>query len=323
MMKMRCVRSLATCAAVLLTPAFVLAQSSNYKAPRTVDGHPDLQGYWNSETFTPFERPAELKDKPFFTQEEAAEYQRKRAQQAESQPADDVHYDNTIWQSEKKGKGLSSLRTSIVIDPADGRIPPLTEEAKKRQASARRPNYDSVQNRPLAERCIIWPHEGPPMQPVGYNSNLSFVQGPGYVAITQEMIHDTRVIPLDNRPHVGAAIQEYMGDARGHWDGDTLVIETTNFTDKTAFRGSTSSLKVTERIRRIDDDTILYQATMEDPHTWTRPWTIEYQMHKTDDPVFEYACHEGNYGMQNILRAQRKMEADEAKQKALGTGTQQ
>jgi hypothetical protein len=197
----------------------------------------------------------------------------------------------------------------------------VTAEAKQRPRP--RYNYDSVQNRPLAERCIIWPHEGPPMLPVGYNSNLSFVQGPGYVAITQEMIHDTRVIPLDNRPHIGSAIRQYMGDSRGHWDGDTLVIETTNFTDKTQFRGSTAALKVTERIRRIDDDTILYQATMDDPHTWTRPWTIEYQMHKTNDPLFEYACHEGNYGMRNILAEQRTLEEQAKKGKAVDTGTRQ
>ena len=319
---MRSLRTWTAVAALVLAPAFVFAQSSNYKAPRTPDGQPDLQGYWNSETFTPFERPADLKDKAFFTPEEAAEYQKRRTEQAESQPETDVHYDNTIWQSEKQGKGLSGLRTSLVIDPADGHIPPLTAEAKQRQAARPRNNYDSVPNRPLAERCIIWPHEGPPMQPVGYNSNLSFVQGPGYVAITQEMIHDTRVIPLDGRPHVGSAIREYMGDARGHWDGDTLVIETTNFTDKTAFRGSSEHLTVTERIRRIGDDTILYQATMEDPHTWARPWTIEYEMHKTNDPIFEYACHEGNYGMRNTMLEQRHLE-EQAKKKAVDTGTKQ
>jgi hypothetical protein len=256
-----------------------------------------------------------LKDKAFYTPEEAEALEQRRLKQFQSQAADDVHYDNAIWQSERKAKGLSSLRTSIVIDPPDGRIPPLTPAAQKRQAdqaAARRANaahaYDSVQNRPLAERCIIWPHQGPPMQPVGYNSNLAFVQGPGYVVVIQEMIHDARVIPLDDRPHVGSGIRELEGDSRGHWDGDTLVIETTNFTDRTQFRGSTAALKVTERIRRTGPDTIMYQATMEDPATWTRPWTIEYPMTRTDDPIYEYACHEGNYGMQNILRAQRAAE---------------
>ncbi len=307
-------------AAALATSLVHAEPHTKWTAPRTPDGQPDLQGYWNSETYTPFERPAELKDKAFFTPEEAEAYARRRQNQFESQAADDVHYDNAIWQSEKQQKG-ASLRTSLVVDPPDGRIPPLTEEAQKRVASqqaARRANaahaYDSVQNRPLAERCIVWPHEGPPMQPVGYNSNLAFEQGPGYVVVIQEMIHNARVIPLDDatRPHVGKAIQQYYGDSRGHWEGDTLVIETTNFTDKTQFRNSTAALKVTERITRTGPDTIVYRATMEDPHTWARPWTIEYTMNRTDEPPFEYACHEGNYGMQNILRAQRAAEAKAA-----------
>jgi hypothetical protein len=289
--------------------------AKSWTAARTPDGQPDLQGYWNSQTYTPFERPAELKDKEFFTPEEAEAYAKRRQNQFEGQAADDIHYDNAIWQSERTQKG-ASLRTSLVVDPPDGRIPPMIPEAQKRQAdqaAARRANaahaYDSVQNRPLAERCIVWPHEGPPMQPVGYNSNLAFFQGPGYVVVIQEMIHNARVIPLDDgRPHVGKSIQEYYGDSRGHWDGDTLVIETTNFTDKTQFRGSTAALKVTERFRRTGPDTIDYQATMEDPHTWTRPWTIEYTMNRTNDPIYEYACHEGNYGMQNNLRAQREAE---------------
>jgi len=292
--------------------------ASNYTAPRTADGQPSLEGFWNSATYTPFERPANMKDKQYFTPEEAAEFEKTRQQAFESQAPDDIHYDNAIWQSEKTDRGLQSLRTSLVVDPLDGRVPPQIEEAVKRNAAiqaARRTMggpYDKVQNRPLAERCIVWPHEGPPMQPVGYFSNLQFVQGPGYVVVIQEMIHNARVIPLDNRPHVGSAIQQYYGDAKGHWEGDTLVVETTNFTDKTAFRGSSSSLKVTERIRRTGPETITYQATMEDPHTWAVPWTIEYSMTKTDDPIFEYGCHEGNYGMRNIMSAVRKQEADDA-----------
>ena len=302
----------------LAVPAMAQTQGS-YKAPRTPDGQPSLEGYWNSATYTPFERPANLKDKAFFTPEEAAAFEKQRQQTFESQAPDDIHYDNAIWQSERTQRGLQSLRTSLVVDPPDGRVPAQTDEAVKRNAAiqaARRTMggaYDKVQNRPLAERCIVWPHEGPPMQPVGYFSNLQFVQGPGYVVVIQEMIHNARIIPLDNRPHPGPEVQQYYGHSTGHWDGDTLVIETTNFTDKTAFRGSSASLKVTERIRRTDKDTITYQATMEDPHTWERPWTIEYQMSKTDDPIFEYACHEGNYGLRDILagaRADDKAEAE-------------
>jgi hypothetical protein len=316
----RLIRAIVIAGIVGITSAYVQAapaesgktvdQKSTYKAPRTPDGQPDLQGYWNSQTYTPFERPANLKDKAFFTQEEAEAYAKQRQTQFEGQPADAIHYDDAIWQSEKTKKS-AMLRTSLVTDPPDGHVPPLNAEGQARVAQRPRGanNYDRVQNRPLAERCIVWPHEGPPMQPVGYNSNLSFWQGPGYVVVTQEMIHNSRVIPLDTgRPHISSGIQQYYGDARGHWEGETLVVETTNFTDKTAFRNSTSALKVTERITRTSPDTIVYQATMEDPHTWDRPWTIEYTMSKTNDEIYEYACHEGNYGMQNIMRAQRAAE---------------
>ena len=332
-MRRRTLRAITIAGIVAVAAPYVSAESGRsapastdahkgWTVPRTPDGHPDFQGYWNSQTYTPFERPAELKDKAFFTPEEAEAYAKRRQTQFESQAADDIHYDNAIWQSEKTQKG-ASLRTSLVVDPPDGRVPPLIPEAQKRQdaqAAARRANaphaYDSVQNRPLAERCIVWPHEGPPMQPVGYNSNLAFFQGPGYVVVMQEMIHNARVIPVIDRQHVGAAIREYYGDSVGHWEGDTLVVETTNFTDKTQFRGSTSSLKVTERFTRTGPDTIVYRATMEDPHTWSRPWTIEYTMNKTDEQPYEYACHEGNYGMQNILRAQREAEAKAKQQKS-------
>jgi len=190
------------------------AAASKYIAPRTADGQPSLEGYWNSATYTPFERPANLKDKAFFTPEEAVAFEKQRQQAFESQAPDDIHYDNAIWQSERTSRGLQSLRTSLVIDPPDGRVPPQTEEAVNRNAAAQAARralggpYDKVQNRPLAERCIVWPHEGPPMQPVGYFSNLQFVQGPGYVVVIQEMIHNARVIPLDDRPHVGSAIQD-------------------------------------------------------------------------------------------------------------------
>jgi hypothetical protein len=312
---------------IVLVAPLTAQDKSHWKAPRTPDGQPSLEGFWNSATYTPFERPANMKDKEFFTAEEAEAFVKQRNTQFESQAPDDIHYDNAIWQSERTEKGLKSLRTSLVIDPPDGRVPPQTDEAVKRNAAitaARRTlggAYDKVQNRPLAERCIVWPHEGPPMQPVGYFSNLQFVQGPGYVVVIQEMIHNARVIPLDNRPRLGDSIQQFYGDARGHWEGNTLVVETTNFTDKTAFRGSSSALKVTERITRTDADTIVYRATMEDPHTWARPWTIEYAMSKTDDPIYEYACHEGNYGMRNIMSAVRKQEADEAAAAAFRTGS--
>jgi hypothetical protein len=218
--------------------------------------------------------------------------------------------------SEKLPKGMTTLRTSIVVDPADGRIPPLNEEGRKRnadRAAARRlvGQYDSAQARGLSERCIYWAHEGPPLMPTGYNSNLQIFQAPGEFVVIPEMMPVARVVPLDGRPHIGSAIHNLRGDSRGWWEGDTMVIQTTNFTDRTAFRQSSEHLKVTERFTMTDADTIRYQFTVDDPHTWDRPWSGEYPMKRTNDGIYEYACHEGNYGMPNILRAQR-MEEEKA-----------
>jgi hypothetical protein len=199
-------------------------------------------------------------------------------------------------------------------------------EAQQRidAAAAARRGVDpsaSVQNRGLTERCITsvnltWPHDGAPMLPEGYNSNLRITQAPGYVVIEQEMVHNARVIPLDGRPHIGAGLRQYIGDYRGRWEGATLVIESTNFGEKTPFRGSTTALKVTERITPVDADTLLYRATVEDSNTWAQSWTIEYPIVRTLEPMYEYACHEGNYGVANILRAARVAEAEEAAAKA-------
>jgi len=284
-----------------------VARHPEPSTPRTRDGRPDLQGVWTNATYTPLERPSSLSGKTALTGDEAAAYEQKRLDEENSQPADDVHYDNVIWLREKLPKALSNRRTSIVIDPADGRIPPMTPEARQRAAARAedRKNGDpsDVNNRTLTERCIIWPHVGPPMLPAGYNSNLQIVQTPGYVMIVQEMIHDVRVIPLDGRPHLPAAVRLWMGDSRGRWDGDTLVVETTNFTDRTNFRGSTSALRVVERFTRLDADTIRYQFTVDDPATWARPWTGEIDMRRFPDRLFEYACHEGNHDLEFLLQA--------------------
>ena len=291
------------------------SQSANYTPKRLIDGQPDISGNWSSATYTPLERPAELKDKAFFTPEEAAAYAQRRLDGLYAQAADNIHYDDAIWQSEKTPKGLNGLRTSLVVDPADGRIPPLLPEAQKRADAfaAERRKYPptSILSRGLTERCITsinltWSHDGAPLLPEGYNSNLRITQAPGYVVLETEMVHNARVIPLDGRPALGAGIRQYIGDYRGHWEGDTLVVVNTNFTDKTPFRGSTTALKVTERITPIDPDTLLYRATVEDPNTWARPWTIEYPIVRTLEPIYEYACHEGNYGVANILRAAGK-----------------
>ena len=173
--------------------------------------------------------------------------------------------------------------------------------------------YDGPENRGLQERCILTGAEGPPMLPEAYNSNLQILQAPGYVAILQEQIHDVRIIPLDGHPHIGPAIRQLRGDSRGHWEGQTLIVDTTNFTDRSNFRGSGEALHLVERFTRLDDDTILYQFTAEDPTTWTRPWTAEIPWTKIDGPLYEFACHEGNYGLANSLSAARAQEKAAAK----------
>ena len=290
------------------------AARAAYAPQRTVDGHPDMQGYWTNGTYTPLERPAEFANKEFLTREEAAAYAKRRDDQLRAQPRDNIHYDDAIWQSERDVKGLTSLRTSLIYDPPDGRIPPMTAEGQRR-ADARaaerklRGPADSAQARALSERCIVWPHEGPPMLPAGYFPNLQIVQGPNVFVVMQEIIHNARVISYDDRRPLGSTIRQYRGESRGRWEGDTLVVETTNFTEATQFRGSSAALKVTERFTMLDRDTIQYRFTVDDPTTWARPWSAEIPMIRTEDPIYEYACHEGNYGLPNILRAQRVADA--------------
>lgn len=196
----------------------------------------------------------------------------------------------------------------------------MTPEAVKRNAArkaARKGHeFDGPENRGLAEQCIMWGNEGPPMMPIGYNSNLQIVQGPGYVAILIEMIHEVRMIPTDNSPHLPSSIRQWLGDSRGHWEGDTLVVDTTNFTARTAFQGSSENLHVVERFRRGNADTILYQFTVDDPSTWARSWSGEIPMTRIKGPIFEYACHEGNYGIVNSLSGARAEERKQQQQVA-------
>jgi hypothetical protein len=288
---------------------------------RTPDGQPDLEGYWTNTTVVPLERPKELAGKAFFTPEEAAAYAKEQLSKPEPPgPDTDTHYNLAQYGLDKsQSKIAANLRTSLISDPPDGRVPPMTPEAIQRNAerAARRKGheFDGPENRGLGEQCIMWGNEGPPMLPIGYNSNLQIVQSPGYVAILIEMIHEVRMIPTDNSPHPPSSIRQWMGDSRGHWEGDTLVVDTTNFTDKTAFHGSTENLHVVERFRRVDADTILYQFTVDDPSTWARSWSAEIPMTRIQGPIFEYACHEGNYGIVNSLSGAR---ADEQKQLQVG-----
>jgi hypothetical protein len=302
--------------AVFVAPPGTPAVSSATGSVRTPDGQPDLGGYWSNASVTPLERPKELAGRAFYTPEEAASFTKSQiAIPEDTGPGTyaDVHYNMAQYGLDKSSLRIArNLRTSLITDPPDGQIPPMTPEGVKRNAERaalrKGHEFDGPENRGLAERCILWGNEGPPMMPVGYNSNLQIVQGRGYVAILQEMIHDVRMIPTDNSPHVPPNIRQWFGDSRGHWEGDTLVVDTTNFRPETAFHGSSENLHVVERFRRVDPDTILYQFTVDDSATWARPWSAEIPMTRIKGPVFEYACHEGNYGIVNSLNGARAEE---------------
>ena len=284
-------------ALILLSWLMVLSVSalgqSGKAIPRLADGKPDMQGYWTNQTFTPLERPAQYKGKEYFTAEEAAAFAERALEDVKDVPRGeqvksdaDIHYDDGIWLLEGYKKG-AMLRTSIITEPADGRIPPLTAEGQKRaqaRAEARKlvGPFDSAQARGLSERCIYWAHEGPPILPTGYNSNLMIVQAPGVFVTETEMMPVARAVPLDGRPKLASAIRGYRGDSRGRWDGDTMVIETTNYSEKTAWRGSSEHLKVIERLTMTSSNSIRYQFTIEDAATWTRPWSGEYEMTRID-----------------------------------------
>ena len=289
---------------------------------QTPGSHPDLQGNWTNASLTPLERPDSLAGKSVLSATEAVAWEKGRKEQTNrdrraSDPEADVAqaYNELFFD---QGSHLSrfdgSIRTSLVIDPPDGRVPALTPEAQKRQAAARaearKHPADGPESRSLAERCIFWATAGPPMLPGPYNNNYQIVQTPDYVMIMSEMIHEVRVIPLDGHKHPPSNVHLWTGDSTGHWEGDTLVVDTTNFTDKTRFRGSGEKLHVVERFRRADANTILYRFTVDDPTTFSKPWTAEVAMTKAAGPLYEYACHEGNYALTDILAGAR---ADEKK----------
>jgi len=304
-------------------PATAVKTSKTPAVPRTAEGKPDLQGFWTNATFTPLERPPELAAKEFFTEAEAAAYEKQKRLQDNSQSESDIHYDNRVWQDESYAKIVSNRRTSMIFDPPDGKIPPLTPAGQKHAAavaeSGRRRNAaESADSRNLAERCISWGNEGPPMIGSTYNANLQIVQTAAQVVISHEIIHGVRAIPLDGRPHLPPALRQLGGDSRGRWEGDTLVVDSANFNDQTNFRGppgntrqdifSSQDLHVVERFTMTDADTIVYRFTVEDPSTWTKPWSGELVMRRFAGPIFEYACHEGNYGLANILAGARMAE---------------
>jgi hypothetical protein len=315
-------------AGAIVGPGSALGQTGEtggqYVAPRTTYDQPDLQGFWTNASITPLERPEELGNKAFYTKEE---YEKALAKLKEAPTnvvnGSDVHYDLAQFGLDRgSASNVPNLRTSLIVDPPNGRIPAMKPEAQTRNAERnayrRAHMWDAAEFRGLSERCIVWGSEGPPMLPVGYNADMQIVQSQNYVAILQEMIHDVRIIPLDNRPHLDAGVQQWLGDSVGHWEGETLVVDTKNFTDQTAFRGSSANLHVVERFTRVNPDTIRYQFTVEDPDTWDQPWSGEVPMSRIEGPIFEYACHEGNYGMPNILsgvRAEERAAEEAAKKK--------
>ena len=292
------------------------AAPQTWTLQHTPDGQPDLEGYWTNTTLTPLERPAGLAGKEFFSDEEIAAIEKKAEvpRSAEEIAGTIAHYDfHQFGLDRTQTSHAVNRRTSMIVDPPDGKIPPLTPEAKDRaaeRAEARKKvgPYDGPESRPLGERCIFMATTGPPMLPPAYDANLQIMQGPGYVAILQEEIHDLRIIPLGGQPHLGPRIRQFLGDSRGRWEGNTLVVDTTNFNDKTNFRGSTENLHVIERFTRTDENTILYEFTVEDPSTWTRPWTAQLLITKIKGPIYEFACHEGNFDMFNNLSAARARE---------------
>jgi hypothetical protein len=285
--------------------------------PPALDSQRDLQGIWTNATLTPLERPRELAGKEFFTEVEAAEYEKQGRERNDADRRDSnaeadlaVGYNAAWW--DRGTRIVSTRRTSLVVDPPDGRIPPLTPEAQNKaadRAEARRLHpADGPENGSLADRCIVRGTAVPPMLPAGYNNNYQILQTPEHVVILVEMIHDARIISLDARPHLAGKIRQWLGDSRGRWEGRTLVVDTTNFTDRTNFRGSGENLRVVERFTRVDEGTLLYQFTVDDPQSFTRPWSGEIPMKKVEGPIFEYACHEGNLSMENILGVARAEE---------------
>jgi hypothetical protein len=325
---------LSASALALMFAAFAVGQakpsSKNWTVPRTPDGKPDLQGVWTNATITPMERPANLVGKATMTDAEAKAYE--KSNQEELVKQDGQSDGPLIAAAGSSGTGGYNVlfvdrgtelarvdgvkRTSLVIDPPDGRVPAITAEARQRNSAAMRQffNFDSVKTRPLSERCIIGfgSTSGPPMMPVLYNNNYQIVQTPDAVMILVEMVHDARIIRM-NGTHAAPSVRQWFGDSIGHWEGDTLVVDTTNFNDQTRFRGASENLHVVERFSRPDANTILYRVTIDDPSTFAKSWTMEFPFVSTKGPVYEYACQEGNYAMTDILGGARKADAEQGK----------
>ncbi len=320
-----CVGAAALAAAVGLWSAPAAAQDG----PRTAWGAPDLQGVWDFRTITPLERPEALGEQAFLTEEEAANLEQeviernvelagraaRRTSVTESVDRGEEGapgFYNNFW-LDRGTRTVGTRRTSLVVDPPNGRLPELSPAGRERTTARR--DYrlehpaDSWLDRSAFDRCILGFNAGPPITPGGYNQNLQVFQTPDHVVLITEMVHTVRVVPLDGRPSLPGHVRQWSGDSRGRWEGDTLVIETSHFNDQRRWRGTTRNMTLVERLTRVDGDTLAYEYTVDDPETWARPWTASIPMRRSDEPLYEYACHEGNYSMPGILGGHR---ADEA-----------
>jgi hypothetical protein len=329
--------SVAVAAAAVLSAQAPQRAAKDYAVPRTGDGQPDLQGVWANNMATPLERPKEFANKPLLTDAELTQFKRVAAQLFDGNG--DTAFGDGVYQAvlaqqaaaasgasyAKSGTGdYNSFwlvprefehRTSLIFDPPDGRLPPLTPEAQKRQAAdAERRKLrpaDGPEDLSLGVRCLTYGVPRLGGLNAGYNSYYQIVQNRDFVAIHSEMIHETRTIPLDGRPHLPGAVRQWLGDSRGRWEGDTLVVDTTNFSPKSSFMQSRENLHIVERFTRAAADTVHHEITVDDPTTWTRPWSARMTLRRSKDPIFEFACHEGNYAMPGILAGERA--ADQAR----------
>jgi hypothetical protein len=317
-------------------PGAAYGAQAGYKAPRTPDGHPDLQGVWGNNSITPMTRPTQWKDRAVITDAELEDLKKFSATYVKDDG--DAIFGNFVQQlldAKEKGEKQQhsydpttgnynqfwladrdfDTRTSLIIDPPDGQFPPLTPEAQeRRKLAAARPRTrgpaDGPEDRPLSERCISY---GAPRTQPNYNSYTQIIQSADTVVLLQEMIHDARVVPMTNKPHLPAQVRQLHGDPRGRWDGDSLVVETTNYIN--GFQGSTRDVKLTERYTRVSPDFINWEIKVDDPKTWTKPYTFMIRLKKSDGEIYEYACHEGNYAMQGILAGARAEEAKAGRKK--------
>ena len=305
---------------ILLAPVAGLAQVASTE---TAWGRPDLQGVWDFRTITPLERPEDLGDQAFLTAEEAANLEQaavdrdvrlwsESAQRTEA--GGNVGAYNNFWM-DRGTRTVGTRRTSLIVDPPNGQIPSLSaagqQRADDREEYRRDHPADSWVDRSVGERCVLGFNSGPPMEPRAYNNHLQLFQTADYVVIYNEMVHDARIIPIEHGEVLPDAVTQWMGQSLGRWEGDTLVVDTTNFYNKNSFTeryGATPNMQLVERFTRVDADTLVYEFTVEDHDTWTVPWTVEVPMARSDDQVWEYACHEGNYGMDGILAGHRAEE---------------